>query len=177
MCYRFSEDIDFSCRPGDDNVADAVSLLEAAAGLLTDDTGMVIDVRAAVQSPGQEQLEIPLHYSRGGARRQALPAVRVHLTFDEPVLSGAESRIVSPIYAGLESFQIMAYSLLEIAAEKLSAHSAMSGSRPRSLPLDFTCPRPTETRCHADQSQCRGSSEEGSDPLEKSYGAPRIGRL
>ena len=106
--YRFSEDIDFSCRPGDDNVVEAARLLKAAAGLVSDDTGMAIDVRAAAQSPGQEQLEIPLHYSRGGARRQARPAVRVHLTFDEPVLSGAESRTVLPIYSGLESFQLNA---------------------------------------------------------------------
>jgi uncharacterized protein len=133
--YRFSEDIDFSCRPGDDNVADAARLLEAAAGLVADDTGMAIDVRAAAQSPGQEQLEIPLHYSRGGARRQALPAVWVHLTFDEPVLSGAESRTVLPIYSGLESFQMTAYSLLEIAAEKLRAllQQQEKWPRPRDL--------------------------------------------
>lgn len=112
-----------------------MSLLEKAAGLVTDDTGIAIDVRAAVQSSGQEQLEIPLHYSRGGGRRQALPAVRVHLTFDEPVLSPAEIRVVSPTYARLESFRIRAYSLLEIAAEKLRAPSTAGevASSPRPL--------------------------------------------
>jgi hypothetical protein len=96
---------------------------------------MAIDVRAAAQSPGQEQLEIPLHYSRGGGRRQALPAVRVHLTFDEPVLSGAESRTALPICSGLESFQMTAYSLLEIAGEELQAllQQQEKWPRPRDL--------------------------------------------
>jgi len=122
-------------RHRDDNVADSVRLLEAAAGLVSDDTGMAIDVRAAAQSPGQAQLELPLHYSRGGAGRQALPAVRVHLTFDEPVLFRPETLIVSPTYAGLESFQITAYSLLEIAAEKLRAllQQQEKWPRPRDL--------------------------------------------
>jgi uncharacterized protein len=127
--HRFSEDIDFSCRSGDDNVANAARLIETAAGLVSVGTGMATDVRAAVQSPGQQQLEIPLHYSRGGTRRQALPAVRVQLTFDEPVLSGAESRTVVPIYSGLEPFQITAHSLLEIAAEKLRALLQVAGGR------------------------------------------------
>ena len=57
--YRFSEDIDFSCRPRGDNLASALSLLEQAAGLVADDTGVAIDVREAVHSPGQEQIENP----------------------------------------------------------------------------------------------------------------------
>jgi len=129
--YRFSEDIDFSCRPRGDNLASAVSLLEQAAGLVGDDTGVAIDVREAVHSPGQEQIELPLHYSRGGVRRQALPAVRVHLTFDEPVLMPAEVRIVTPHYAGLKSFRVPAYSLLEIAAEKLRALLQQQDKWPR----------------------------------------------
>lgn len=34
------------------------------------------------------EISIPIEYNRGGARRQGLPQVKVHLTFDEPVLDG-----------------------------------------------------------------------------------------
>ena len=133
--YRFSEDIDFSCPPTSDNLAAAVSLLERTAGLVSNETGVAIDVRAAAQSSGQEQLEIPLHYSRGGVGRQALPAVRVHLTFDEPVLTSAEIRTVEPPYADLGPFRITAYSLREIVAEKLRAllQQQEKWPRPRDL--------------------------------------------
>lgn len=81
--YRFSEDIDFSCRPADDNLAVSVRLLAQR--------------RAQAGS------------SRG----------RVHLTFDEPVLTTREIRAVEPPCPGLDPFHITAYSLQEVVAEKL----------------------------------------------------------
>ncbi|MCX6543748.1 MAG: nucleotidyl transferase AbiEii/AbiGii toxin family protein [Acidobacteria bacterium] len=130
--YRFSEDIDFSCRPdGDSHLAGAVALLERTAGLVHDATGVAIDVRTAVHSSGQEQLEIPLHYSRGTVRRQALPAVRVHLTFDEPVLTPPEIRAVESPYPEIDPFRIIVYSLQEIVAEKLRSLLQQQDKWPR----------------------------------------------
>lgn len=44
---------------------------------------------------------------------------RVHLTFDEPVLTTREIRAVEPPCPGLDPFRITAYSLQEVVAEKL----------------------------------------------------------
>ena len=64
--------------------------------------------------PGDAQVEIPVQYHRGGARRQTPPHVKVHLTFDESILSGIEQRIVKPTYPDLSPFKIAAYTKPEI---------------------------------------------------------------
>jgi predicted nucleotidyltransferase component of viral defense system len=66
-------------------------------------------------------VEIPLEYSRGGMRTRALPAVKIHLTFDEPVLTKAVTSVVTPRYSDLGEFTIPSYSKTEIVAEKLRA--------------------------------------------------------
>ncbi len=44
-------------------------------------------LREAKASERDFQLEIPVEYSRDGPRRHGLPAVKIHLTFDEPILT------------------------------------------------------------------------------------------
>ena len=133
--YRFSEDMDFSCRSGNENLEESVAILTRAARILEDKTGMEITVKAAQESAGQKQLEIPIHYSRGRPRRQGLPAVRVHLTFDEPILTPTEVCRVEPLFSDLTSFRLVAYSKIEIVAEKLRAllQQQEKWPRPRDL--------------------------------------------
>lgn len=85
--------------------------------------------------PGDFQIEIPLEYNRGGARRQGLPQVKVHLTFDEPVLDKAVDCLVTPGYPDILPFSITAYSKKEIIAEKLRSllQQQKKWPRPRDL--------------------------------------------
>jgi hypothetical protein len=76
-------------------------------------------MREPLTVPGDFQIEIPVEYNRGGRRRQGLPQVKVHLTFDEPVLDEPVVRRVKPTYSDLSGFGITAYSKREILAEKL----------------------------------------------------------
>jgi hypothetical protein len=116
--YRFSEDIDFSCRPKAANLNASLDLLYTVAGWVVNASGIRLSVREPLTAPGDFQLEIPLEYSRGGAKRQGLPQVKVHLTFDEPILDKAILRIVKPGYDDLSSFILPVYSKREILAEK-----------------------------------------------------------
>ena len=133
--YRFSEDLDFSCVPRGNNLSASLDLL----GRVTDWIGSESGVRMTLKEPqtveGDFQIEIPVQYSRGGARRQALPHVKVQLTFDEPILAGVEERTVTPPYPDLSPFTIAAYSKLEIVAEKLRAllQQQKKWPRPRDL--------------------------------------------
>ena len=102
--YRFSEDIDFSCRPGGKNLEDSLSLLEKASRWIFNESGVRFSVGKPVTSPGDFQIEIPMTYNRGGARRQRLPQVKVHLTFDEPVFNEkCRIRDIQPDTASLTS--------------------------------------------------------------------------
>ncbi|MEW6142089.1 MAG: nucleotidyl transferase AbiEii/AbiGii toxin family protein [Chloroflexota bacterium] len=129
--FRFSEDIDFSCRSGKDNAPASASVLIRTAQLVQNESGLEMAVSDAQQSAGQEQLEIAVHYSRGGLRRQGLPAVRVHLTFDEPVLVPPPLRRVQPPYTEPSPFPIASYSIIEIVAEKMRALIQQQDKWPR----------------------------------------------
>src|SRR5674536_167568 len=54
---------------------------------------------------------------------------------------------------------------LEIRPQKARPGSAVSGPGPRFLRPDFERPRPPGPRRPADQGECHGSGEGGSDPL------------
>jgi len=133
--YRFSEDIDFSCLSGVDNIETSLRLLEAVAALVLRESGIRLAVGAPLTAPGDFQIEIPVEYARGGARRQGLPQVKVHLTFDEPVLDEPVVRFVKPRYSDLSLFTISAYSKREIVAEKLRSllQQQRKWPRPRDL--------------------------------------------
>jgi len=92
-------------------------------------------MRDPLTAPGDFQIEIPVEYNRGGARRQGLPQVKVHLTFDEPILDKAVDRSVTPVYPDLSPFGIRAYSPKEILAEKLRSllQQQKKWPRPRDL--------------------------------------------
>jgi predicted nucleotidyltransferase component of viral defense system len=92
-------------------------------------------MRDPLTVPGDFQIEIPMEYNRGGARRQGLPQVKVHLTFDEPILDEAVDRLVTPDYSDLSPFGITAYSKKEILAEKLRSllQQQKKWPRPRDL--------------------------------------------
>ena len=133
--YRFSEDIDFSCSPGGDNLDASVQVLQKAGEWVQSESGIRITVKKPLTIPGDFQIEIPVEYSRGGSRRQGLPQVKVHLTFDEPII---ESPIVCAIrsnYSDLTAFKVHSYTKKEIVAEKLRSllQQQKKWPRPRDL--------------------------------------------
>ena len=133
--YRFSEDIDFSCNPGGDNLETSLRLLNAVAEWVINESGVRLSILEPLTVEGDFQIEIPVEYNRGGARRQGLPQVKVHLTFDEPILDKAVMLPVAPVYSDLSPFEVMAYSKFEIVAEKLRSllQQQQKWPRPRDL--------------------------------------------
>jgi uncharacterized protein len=133
--YRFSEDIDFSCRPDSGDLESSLRLLDSVVALILRESGIRLTVGKPLTAPGDFQIEIPVEYTRGGARRQGLPQVKVHLTFDEPVLDEPVVRSVEPAYSDLSPFRITTYSKREIIAEKLRSllQQQKKWPRPRDL--------------------------------------------
>jgi len=58
--YRFSEDIDFSCKPGGDNLDKSLQLLQRSADKVQSESGIRIAVKEAHTIPGDFQIEIPV---------------------------------------------------------------------------------------------------------------------
>lgn len=133
--YRFSEDIDFSCRPGGENLDASLKLLQKTADQVQSESGVRITVKKPLTIPGDFQIEIPLEYSRGGARRQGLPQVKVHLTFDEPILETPIACSIKSGYSDLSAFKVHSYTKKEIVAEKLRSllQQQKKWPRPRDL--------------------------------------------
>lgn len=133
--YRFSEDIDFSCSPGIDNLDTSLKLLEKAADKVQSESGIRLTVKEPLTIPGDFQIEIPIEYSRGGARRQSLPQVKVHLTFDEPILEKPFNCSIKSSYSDLSPFKVHSYTKKEIVAEKLRSllQQQKKWPRPRDL--------------------------------------------
>jgi predicted nucleotidyltransferase component of viral defense system len=133
--YRFSEDIDFSCKPGSDNLDQSLQLLQKSADKVRTESGIRIAIKEPRTIPGDFQMEIPVEYSRGGYRRQGLPQIKVHLTFDEPILEKPSVRSIRSLYSDFSPFKIHAYTKKEIVAEKLRSllQQQKKWPRPRDL--------------------------------------------
>lgn len=133
--YRFSEDIDFSCRPESGGLETAQTVLRRVAAWVQENSGIRTSVKAPRTIPGDFQVEIPVEYSRGGTRMRGLPAVKVHLTFDEPLLTEPVASSVNPTYSDLSQFQLTAYSKKEIIAKKMRTllQQQKKWPRPRDL--------------------------------------------
>ena len=133
--YRFSEDIDFSCKPRGDNLDVSMQLLKKAADKIQSESGVRLTVKDSLTIPGDFQIEIPVEYSRGGPRRQGLPQVKVHLTFDEPILEKPVICSIKSPYSDLSSFKVHSYTKKEIVAEKLRSllQQQKKWPRPRDL--------------------------------------------
>jgi predicted nucleotidyltransferase component of viral defense system len=133
--FRFSEDIDFSCRASEANVLNAQSILQQAAHEVQEASGILIDLEDVRASDNQAQAEIRLEYSLRGTRRRGLPLVQCHLTFDEPLYTSTEKKQVAPAYSDLRDFEINTYSKVEIVAEKMRAliQQQEKWPRPRDL--------------------------------------------
>jgi predicted nucleotidyltransferase component of viral defense system len=133
--YRFSEDIDFSCRPGGDNQEASRQLLIKAAEIVRRESGIRMVVKDPLTIPGDFQIEMPVEYMRGGMRRQALPQIKVHLTFDEPVIEKPDLRSINSSYSDIGTFDVYAYTKKEIVAEKLRSllQQQKKWPRPRDL--------------------------------------------
>jgi predicted nucleotidyltransferase component of viral defense system len=133
--YRFSEDIDFSCTRTGDDIRQALDVLMQAVGPLAEQTGIMLRCKEPRADEDSAQVEIPIEYSRGGPRRQSLPVVKIHLSFDEPLLTSPEERLVRPSYTGFTPFSLAAYSKIEIVAEKARAllQQQEKWPRPRDL--------------------------------------------
>src|SRR4030065_2844163 len=133
--YRFSEDLDFSCKPGGDNLDKSLQLLQKSTDKIQSESGIRIAVRKPHTIPGDFQIEIPLEYSRGGTRRQGLPQVKVHLTFDEPILDKAVACSIKSRYSDLSPFKVHSYTKKEIVLEKMRSllQQQKKWPRPRDL--------------------------------------------
>ena len=133
--YRFSEDIDFSCQPNAGDLDSSLKLLNQIATWIGEKSGILIVIKTPLTSPGDFQVEIPVEYSRGGSRRQKLPSVKIHLTFDEPILVEPAIRSLTPRYPDLSDFVMTCYSKEEIIAEKMRAllQQQTKWPRPRDL--------------------------------------------
>jgi hypothetical protein len=129
--YRFSEDIDFSCLPNSKGVAGARELIDRVAAWIQESSGIRMASKTPHTIPGDFQMEISVEYSRGGPRRHGLPCVKFHLTFDEPILTAAVIRSISPRYSDLSNFEITAYSKKEIVVEKMRALLQQQSKWPR----------------------------------------------
>jgi hypothetical protein len=117
--YRFSEDIDFSCARTGNEVGQTLDILMKAVVAISEKTGILMRCKEPRADEDHAQIEIPIEYSRGGPRRQALPAVKVHFSSEEPLLTSPEQRLVRPPYTEINPFSITAYSKIEIVAEKM----------------------------------------------------------
>jgi len=129
--YRFSEDIDFSCKPGGDNLESSLKLLQKATVQVQSESGIRLTVKEPLTIPGDFQIEIPLEYNRGGLRRQGLPQVKVHLTFDEPILEKPVICSINSTYSDLSPFKVHSYTKKEIVAEKLRTLLQQQNKWPR----------------------------------------------
>jgi len=133
--YRFSEDLDFSCRPVPEGIDAARRRLEGVIEWVREKSFLRLAMKTASTIEGDFQVEIPVEYSRGGPRRHGLPEVKLHLTFDEPILTATAMRPVTPVYTDLDVFSITTYGKKEILAEKMRAllQQQLKWPRPRDL--------------------------------------------
>ncbi len=135
--YRFSEDLDFTCNPDLGGLEAAQEILNQTASRIQESSGIRIRTKEPRTIPGDFQVEIPLEleYSRGGMRSRGLPTVKIHLTFDEPLLTKAVTSVVTPRYSDLGEFTIASYSKTKIVAEKMRAllQQQQKWPRPRDL--------------------------------------------
>jgi predicted nucleotidyltransferase component of viral defense system len=133
--YRFSEDLDYSCREDSGGFDTARDLLSGVSEWIQANAFLRLSVIEARSIEGDHQVEVPIEYSRGGARRQVLPEVKIHLTFDEPILTEPVARSVTPLYSDLSAFTVATYTKEEILAEKMRAllQQQTKWPRPRDL--------------------------------------------
>jgi len=133
--YRFSEDIDFSCCPESGDLEATQEALRRVAVWVQENSGIRTGVKTPRTIPGDFQVEIPVEYSRGGMRTRGLPSLKVHLTFDEPLLTEPVTCPINPSYSDLSQFELTAYSKKEIIAEKMRTllQQQKKWPRPRDL--------------------------------------------
>jgi predicted nucleotidyltransferase component of viral defense system len=133
--YRFSEDMDFSCPQILGGIDATREVLDGVVEWVREKSLLRLSLKAASTIEGDFQVEIPVEYSRGGPRRQGLPEVKLHLTFDEPILTSTEIRPVKPLYSDLTAFSVATYCKEEILSEKMRAllQQQTKWPRPRDL--------------------------------------------
>ncbi len=129
--YRFSEDLDFSCRPESGGLEAVQDALRQTTIWVQENSGIRMTAKKPRTVPGDFQVEIAVEYSRGGQRARGLPSVKIHLTLDEPILTEPNNCRVEPRYSDLTTFQATAYSKSEILAEKMRALLQQQGKWPR----------------------------------------------
>jgi uncharacterized protein len=128
--YRFSEDIDFSCKPSTSNISKAQALLGEAAQEVENESGIRVRMKELQDTEIEAQVEIAFEYSCGGVRRQRLPAVKLHLTFDEPVLVQPERLWVHSLYSDVPPFTVSSMPKSKLWQRKCGRFSSNRGSGP-----------------------------------------------
>lgn len=129
--YRFSEDLDFSCEPRETGLDDILVLFDQVAAWIQGTSGIFMNVKPHQSGGGDFQVEIPMEYNRGGLHKKKLPYVKIHLTFDEPILTERVACSIKPRYPDLSNFVISAYSKEEIITEKMRALLQQQNKWPR----------------------------------------------
>jgi predicted nucleotidyltransferase component of viral defense system len=136
--YRFSEDLDFTVRPGGpEEPADLLPIFQRIFAWLEDACGMrmVVDetsFRRRKNRRGNATTEGRLAY-RGPRQPPGLPKVKLDLTSDELLAEPAAERPLSHPYSDAPSVaaNVRCYSITELLAEKLRA--LVERCRPRDL--------------------------------------------
>lgn len=129
--YRFSDDIDFTCAGGGLTLEEGMRILGEVAAELGAERGVQARALPSRFDPVHGQTELAVEYLRTGARQSAWPQVKIHVSFDEPLLDQPELRTVTPPYSEPESFTLWSYSMLEIVSEKLRALIQQQAKYPR----------------------------------------------
>ena len=109
----------------------AVDLLNRAVAWVQAESGIRASVGRSRTVAGEVQIELALPYSRGATTQKTLASIKVHLTYDEPILTPPVTYRITPRYSDLLPFDVMAYSLDEILAEKMRALIQQQDKWPR----------------------------------------------
>ena len=113
--------MDFTCLPESGGLLRTKEILERLCSWVYDNSGIRFALLEGQRAQGDFQIEIPLEYGRGGSRKHGLPQVKIHVTFDEPILTATALQEVKPLYSDLSKFAVVSYSKEEILAEKMRA--------------------------------------------------------
>lgn len=128
--YRFSEDMDFTLDASADPGA-VTGILGRVADSARERYGVNIDLQGVRVDRVNGQMEASLGYLRGGRSRRDPPTVKVHISLSEPLLTRPEVRRVEPPHPAVPGFSLVAYSKIEIVAEKARALLQQQSRWPR----------------------------------------------
>ena len=138
--YRFSQDLDFTCRREFLPPADLTDRLMAGLVEASRVAGISLNlkqVKPKRDEPGEEAFQARIEYNIWGDRRPPLPVIRLDLVYYEVMVDTPVLRPILHDYSDRFEATLQVYTLEEIAGEKLRAllQQQAPGRRPR--PRDY----------------------------------------